>query len=58
METNNRFRLRRPSPRAEYELRVDELRAFYLVDGKTVRVELIGEKRRNALVIDGKKVTL
>ncbi len=58
VETKNRFRLRRPSPRAEYELRVGELRAFYVVDGETVKIELIGKKLRNTLLIDGKKVTL
>ncbi|MGH7804592.1 MAG: hypothetical protein ACREQJ_09600 [Candidatus Binatia bacterium] len=58
IEAKNRFRLRRPSSRAEYELRVGDLRAFYVVEGGDVKVALIGKKVRNALVIDGKKVIL
>lgn len=55
VRTKNRFRLRRPSPHADYELRVEPLRAFYRVEGKVVRVVLIGRKRGDALLIDGKR---
>ena len=58
VETKNRFRLRRPSPYADYELRVKALRAFYRVEGQTVRVILIGKKRGGALLIEGKRFTL
>jgi hypothetical protein len=47
--------LRRPSPVADYELRVEALRAFYRVEGKVVRVVLIGRKPGDALLIDGKR---
>lgn len=58
VQTKNRFRLRRTSPHADYELRVGDLRAFYRVEKNTVRVVLIGKKRGNAVLIDGKKFTL
>ncbi len=54
-ETRNRFRLRRPSPVADYELRIRDWRVFYRVMGDTVQVALIGRKRGNVLVIDGKR---
>jgi mRNA-degrading endonuclease RelE of RelBE toxin-antitoxin system len=56
--TKNRFRLRRPSSLADYELRVGRLRVFYRVEGKIVRVILIGKKHRDAVLIDGKRFTL
>jgi len=37
---------------------VDDLRAYYRVAGHQVRVVLIGKKRGNRLVIDGKEFTL
>ena len=43
-ETRNRFRLRRPSSVAEYELRVRDWRVFYRVVDRTVQVALIGRK--------------
>ena len=58
VETKNRFRLRRPSPHADYELRVGALRAFYRVEGNAVRVVLIGKKRGEALLVEGKRFTL
>ena len=58
VEARNRFRLRRPSEFADFEFRVDELRVFYRVAGDQVQVVLIGEKKGNHLVIDGKRFTL
>lgn len=58
MKTKNRFRLRRPSSHADYELRVGVLRAFYRVEGNAVRIVLIGRKRGEALVIDGRRFTI
>ena len=58
VETRNRFRLRRPSDAAEFELRVGDVRAFYRVAGTEVQVVLIGRKRRNHVVIDGKRFVL
>ena len=57
-ETRNRFRLRRISEHADYELRVDPWRVFYRVEAKTVAVELIGEKKGNVLLIGGKEFKL
>jgi len=58
VETRNRFRLRRPSEFADFEFRVDDLRVFHRVAGDQVQVVLIGEKKGNHLVIDGKRFTL
>lgn len=55
--TRNKFPLKRPSPHAERELRLDKWRVFYSVmeDGTLVIVNLIGEKRGNKLIIDGEE---
>jgi len=58
VEARNRFRLRRPSEFADFEFRVDDLRVFYRVAVDQVQVVLIGEKKGNHLVIDGKRFTL
>lgn len=57
-ETRNRFRLRRVSEHADYELRIDPWRVFYRVQDKTVTVELIGQKKGNILLIEGKEFKL
>lgn len=57
-ETRNRFRLRRPSMAADYELRVGELRAFYRVSGEQVKVVMIGRKVGNQLVVEGRRFVL
>ena len=54
-ETRNKFRLRRPSAHAEYELRLGDYRVFYRVRGEIVEVVLIGEKRGNRLLIGGEE---
>ena len=54
-ENRNRFRLRRLSPHADYELRIDTRRVFYRVQDDVVIVELIGRKKGNILLIDGKE---
>ena len=56
--TRNRFRLRRASPFADYELGAGQWRIFYRFDGKAVLVTLIGEKRGAALVIEGEELKL
>jgi len=56
--TTNRFRLRRASEFAEYELRLHPWRVFYRVRGSFVEVVLIGEKRGNTLFIAGKEFVL
>jgi len=57
-ETRNRFRLRRVSPYADFELRVEPWRVFYRVQKELVIVELIGRKKGNVLLIDGKEFEL
>jgi mRNA-degrading endonuclease RelE of RelBE toxin-antitoxin system len=57
-ETRNRFRLRRLSPHADFELRIEPWRVFYRVQEELVIVELIGRKRGNSLLIDGKEFKL
>jgi len=57
-ETRNRFRLRRISEQADYELRVDPWRVFYRVQNKTVTVEPIGQKKGNVLLIEGREFKL
>jgi mRNA-degrading endonuclease RelE of RelBE toxin-antitoxin system len=57
-ETRNKFRLRRISPFADYELRSGPWRVFYRLDGEHVLVTLIGEKRGAALVVEGEELKL
>jgi len=54
----NRFRLRRFSPHADFELRVERWRVFYRVQRNLVIVELIGWKQENSLFIEGKEFKL
>jgi mRNA-degrading endonuclease RelE of RelBE toxin-antitoxin system len=57
-ETRNRFRLRRQSLHADYELLVEPWRLYYRVRGDLVVVELIGRKEGNRLFIEGKEFRL
>lgn len=56
--TRNKFRLRRPSPHAEYELRLRDWRVFYRVREGIVEIVLIGEKRGNLLLVGGEEFQL
>ncbi len=56
--TSNKFRLRRPSEYAEYELRLEPRRVFDRVRGSHVEVVLIGEKRGAKLIIGGEEFVL
>ena len=56
--SRNKFRLRRASEHAEYELRLEPWRVFYRVRGSLVEVALIGEKRGNKLFISGEEFVL
>lgn len=58
--TRNKFRLRRPSGHAEWELRLHDWRVFYAVreNGQTAVVQLIGEKRGNRLINNGEEFDL
>jgi mRNA-degrading endonuclease RelE of RelBE toxin-antitoxin system len=57
-ETRNRFRLRRPSRIADYELRIRDWRIFYRAVDETVQVVLVGRKSGNFLIIDRKRFIL
>src|SRR5262245_9263884 len=57
-ETRNRFRLRRPSRAADYELRIRDWRVFYRVINDAVQVALIGRKRGNFVIIDRRRFIL
>ena len=57
-ETRNRFRLRRLSPHADFELRVEPWRVFYRVQDELVIIEVIGRKKGNVLLISGKEFEL
>jgi len=56
--TRNKFRLRRASAFADYELRVEPWRVFYRFDDGRVLVTLIGEKRGASLVVEGEELRL
>ena len=56
--SRNKFRLRRISPFADYELRAAAWRAFYRLDGERLLATLIGEKRGAALVVEGEELKL
>jgi mRNA-degrading endonuclease RelE of RelBE toxin-antitoxin system len=56
--TRNKFRLRRISPFADFELRTGHWRVFYRLDGERVLVTLIGEKRGATLVVEGEELKL
>lgn len=56
--SRNKLRLRRPSPHAEYELRLERWRVFYRLRDDRVEVVLIGEKRGDKLIIAGEEFTL
>jgi mRNA-degrading endonuclease RelE of RelBE toxin-antitoxin system len=57
-ETHDRFRLRRISEFADYELRVEAWRVFYRVEANVVTIELIGQKKGNVLLIGRKEFKL
>jgi mRNA-degrading endonuclease RelE of RelBE toxin-antitoxin system len=58
LEDRNRFRLRRASVYADYELRVEVWRVFYRVQTQRMVVELIGRKDGNRVIIEGQEFEL
>lgn len=56
--SRNKFRLRRVSQFAEYELRLGRWRVFYRLRDERVEIVLIGEKRGNTLLIGGEEFKL
>ena len=57
-ETRHKFRLRRASPYADFELRVQDLPVFYRVEGNQLQVALIGRKRGDRVIVEGKVFVL
>ncbi|MCX6593353.1 MAG: hypothetical protein NTZ56_17710 [Acidobacteria bacterium] len=57
-ESRNKFRLRRPSPHADFELRLHELRVFYRISRERVEVLLLGEKVGDKLYVGGEEFEL
>ena len=58
VEVHNRFRLRRLSPFADFELRIEIWRVYYRVQEDFIYVELIGRKEGNKLIIEGRELVL
>ena len=58
VETRNKFRLRRASEVADYELRLEDLRVFYRIAESDVLITVIGRKRGNALIVKGEEYAL
>ena len=56
-ETRNRKEMR-PNPLATWELRVGDLRAYYVVHGTSVFVRAVGRKVRNEVIIGGERYRL
>jgi mRNA-degrading endonuclease RelE of RelBE toxin-antitoxin system len=57
-ETRNKFRLRRASEAADYELGSGDLRVLYRIEGSVVFVTAVGIKRENTLVVRGEEFPL
>lgn len=58
VESRNKFRLRRASEAADYELRLGDLRVFYRIEETAVAIAVIGHKRGNALIVKGEEYVL
>ena len=57
--TRNKFRLRRTSDFADYELRLGDLRAFYRVESSgDVIVTIVGVKKGDKLIVEGEEFEL
>lgn len=56
--TRNKFRLRRASAHADFELRAGEWRVFYRLAASGVIVTLIGAKRGASLLVEGEELKL
>jgi mRNA-degrading endonuclease RelE of RelBE toxin-antitoxin system len=58
IETRNKFRLRRTSAVADYELRLEDLRVLYRIEEADVLIAVVCRKRGNALIVEGKEYVL
>jgi mRNA-degrading endonuclease RelE of RelBE toxin-antitoxin system len=57
--SRQKFRLRRASEWADYELRLGQLRVFYHIDpSDLVLITLIGVKQGNTLIVEGEEFEL
>ena len=56
--TRNKFRLRRPSEHADYELRAGDWRIFYRVEPDRLIITLLGEKIGSRLIVEGEEIKL
>jgi len=56
--SRNKFRLRRPSEHAEFELRLGDWRVFYRIRVHVIEVVLLGEKRGDTLIVGGEEFHL
>ncbi len=57
-QTRNKFRLRRASEAADYELRLGELRVLYRIQESVVFITVVGIKRKNTLIVKGEEFPL
>lgn len=58
-ETRNKFRLRRQSDAADFELRLAEgLRVLYRVEESETTIAVIGRKQGNTLIVGGEEFAL
>ncbi len=53
--TRNKFRLRRKSEVADFELRLGALRVFYRLTDDDLIITVIGVKERHKLLVEGKE---
>ncbi len=54
--TRNKFRLRRSSEFADYELRIGDVRVFYRIEASgEIVITVIGIKKGNTLIIEGEQ---
>ncbi len=56
--SRHKFRLRRASPHADYELRLGRWRVFYRLLERRVEVVMIGEKKGDLLYVGGEEFPL
>ena len=56
--SRNKFRLRRASPHAGYELQLGRWRVFYHLLERIVEVVMIGEKKGDLLYVGGEEFRL
>jgi mRNA-degrading endonuclease RelE of RelBE toxin-antitoxin system len=57
-ETRNKFRLRRASEAADYELKLGDLRVLYRIEESVVFVTVVGIKRGDTLIVKGEEFPL